>query len=254
MIKLFWPVFIIFLKKVNSTNQYARKCNFKKKNWIIIWSLNQTKGIGSGKNFWNTKKNENLTFSIIFKPINPLDIRKQYIINTIVSNGIHKALLEINDNKHNKKFWIKWPNDIFSFKKKVGGILIENSIFFKKIHTSIIGIGLNVNQTEFEKKWNASSLKKILSLDFKLNDLLYKIIYFIQNEYLYFLIYGENYIRKYYIKYLYLKDKISFFYIFKSKKIFKGVIRSVTDQGFLIVEFNKKFYFFRQKEIKFIEK
>ncbi|WP_185872053.1 biotin--[acetyl-CoA-carboxylase] ligase [Blattabacterium cuenoti] len=246
MIKFIWPIYLILLQKVNSTNQYARKYILKNINWLIIWSLNQNKGIGIGNNLWYTEKEKNLTFSIIFKPINPF--YNKYIINIITSNAIHKVL-----SKKNKKiFWIKWPNDIILFGKKIGGILIENSLFLKKIHTSIIGIGLNVYQTKFDKKWNASSLKEILNINIELDDLFYKIIFFIQKEYLLFIKYGENFIKKYYINHLYLKDKISIFYIYKTKNFIKGIIRSITNQGFLIIEFNNKFYFFSQKEIKFI--
>ncbi|WP_238785700.1 biotin--[acetyl-CoA-carboxylase] ligase [Blattabacterium cuenoti] len=204
--------------------------------------------MGVGKNLWNTEKEKNLTFSIIFKPVIFFPIEKKYIINIITSNAIHKIL----SKKYKKEFWIKWPNDIFLCGKKIGGILIENSIFLKKIHTSIIGVGLNVYQTKFEKEWNASSLIEICNTNFELDDIFYNIIYFIQKEYLLFISKGENYIRKYYIDHLYLKDKNSIFYVYKTNSYIQGIIRTVTDQGYLIVEFNKKFYSFHQKEIKFI--
>ncbi|WP_238783936.1 biotin--[acetyl-CoA-carboxylase] ligase [Blattabacterium cuenoti] len=211
--------------------------------------MNQTKGIGVSNNLWYTEKGKNLTFSIIFRPINSFPVNKKYMINVITSNAIHKTLLKIIK----KNFWIKWPNDIISCSKKIGGILIENSIFLKKIHTSIIGIGLNVHQTKFEKEWNASSLKKIFNMNFELDHLFYNIIYSIQKEYSLFMIHGENFVREYYINHLYLKDKISLFYIYKINNFVKGTIRSITDEGFLIIEFNNKFYSFCQKEIKFIE-
>ncbi|WP_238784565.1 biotin--[acetyl-CoA-carboxylase] ligase [Blattabacterium cuenoti] len=211
--------------------------------------MNQTKGIGVGDNLWHSEKEKNLTFSIIFRPMNPFPIKKKYLINVITSNAIHKALLDYNK----KKIWIKWPNDIILYSKKIGGILIENSIYLKKIYSSIIGIGLNVHQTEFKKEWNASSLKKFFNINFELDDIFYKIIYSIQKEYFLFTIYGENFVREYYINHLYLKDKTSLFYIHKINSFIQGTIRSITDQGFLIIEFNKKFYSFYQKEIKFLE-
>ncbi|ACY40242.1 biotin/lipoate A/B protein ligase family protein [Blattabacterium sp. (Blattella germanica) str. Bge] len=250
MKKLIWPIDLVFLQKVDSTNQYARKYTYKKKNWIVIWSMNQTQGIGGNGNLWHTEKDKNLTFSIIFKPINPFPIKKKYIISVMTSNAIHKSLLSFCNQK---EIFIKWPNDIFLCDKKIGGILIENSLFFKQIHTSIIGIGLNIHQTKLKKEWNASSLKKIFHMNFELYDLFYKIIFFIQKEYLLFTIHGENLLRKYYIDHLYLRDKISLFYIYKIKKFILGTIRSITDQGFLIIEFNNNFYFFSQKEIKFFQ-
>jgi birA, biotin-[acetyl-CoA-carboxylase] ligase region len=213
--------------------------------------MNQTKGIGMNKNLWYTEK-KNLTFSIIFKPIQALHIKKIYILNVLISNAIHKTL-SIYSKINKEQIYIKWPNDIIINNKKVGGILIENSILSQRIHTSIIGVGLNIYQKKFKKEWNASSLKKILDLDFDLDRLFYNIIYFFQQEYLFFIIYGEKFVRKYYIDHLYLKDKISLFYIYKTNNYISGKIRSITkERGFLVVEFNKKFYFFHHKEIKFL--
>ncbi|WP_185873688.1 biotin--[acetyl-CoA-carboxylase] ligase [Blattabacterium cuenoti] len=252
MKKFIWPIYLILLKKVDSTNQYAKKNIIKyKKNWTIILSFNQKNGKGFRNNYWITEKGKNLTFSIILQSL-ILPIHKGYIINVIISNAIHKILLN-----YNKNFWIKWPNDIFFKKKKIGGILIENNIFYKKIHTFIIGIGLNVNQTDFDNKINASSLKKILKKQFNLKKLLNKIIFSIQKEYIFFKNYGEIFIRNYYINNLYLKDKISFFYIYSSnykKKIISGIIRNITKTGNIVIELynNKKISFFSQKEIKLI--
>ncbi len=219
---------------------------------MVIWTMNQTEGIGMNQNLWYVEKEKNLTFSIIFKPIQTLYITKIYAINIIISNAIHKTLSRYYNQKNKEKIWIKWPNDIIINNKKIGGILIENKIFEKKIHTTIIGIGLNVYQKKLQKEWHASSLKKIFNLNFDLDYLFYEIIYFIQKEYLFFTIYGDKFIRKYYISHLYLKDQISYFYIYKTNNYISGIIRSITDQGFLVIECNKKLYFFYHKEIEFL--
>ncbi len=253
MKKFIWPINLIVLKKINSTNQYAKKYIYNNKcNWIVIWTMNQTKGIGMNKNLWHTEKRKNLTFSIVFKPIKTLYVKKIYIINLVISNAIHKTLSKCYNQNNKEKIWVKWPNDIFLNNKKIGGILIESSIFSKKIHTIIVGIGLNVYQKQFQKKWNASSLKEIFNLNLDLDSLFYKIIYSFQKEYLFFTIYGEKLIRDYYINHLYLKDKTSIFYIYKTNHYISGTIRSITNQGFLVIESNKKLYFFYHKEIEFL--
>ncbi|WP_185871482.1 biotin--[acetyl-CoA-carboxylase] ligase [Blattabacterium cuenoti] len=255
MKKFIWPINLILLKEIDSTNQYAKKYiheKCKKYNWIVIWTINQTKGVGMNNNLWYTEKKKDLTFSIIFKPIQVLHIKKIYIINIIISNAIHKILSECYNSKNKEQIWIKWPNDIIINEKKVGGILIENSIFSKKIHTVISGIGLNVNHKKLKREWNASSLEEIFNINFDLDYLFYKIIFFIQKEYFLFTIYGEKFIREYYINHLYLKDKNSLFYIYKTNNYISGIIRSINDQGFLLIEFDKKIDFFDQKEIKFL--
>ena len=70
------------------------------------------------------------------------------------------------------KLSIKWPNDILSENKKIAGILIETSLKNNLLNDFIIGIGLNVNQTDFHDLLNASSLKNIMEQEFDLNKLI----------------------------------------------------------------------------------
>tara|TARA_A100000164_G_C21207828_1_gene452472 strand:- start:4 stop:504 length:501 start_codon:yes stop_codon:yes gene_type:complete len=70
------------------------------------------------------------------------------------------------------KLSIKWPNDILSENKKIAGILIETSLKNGRLNDFIIGIGLNVNQTDFHDLLNASSLKNIMEKEFDLNKLI----------------------------------------------------------------------------------
>lgn len=253
MKKFIWPIHLILLKKVSSTNQYAKKyLSNKKKNWTVIWTMNQTNGNGTENNIWYTERYKNLTFSVILIPTFPISIEKKYIINVITSNAIHKILCNHYHYNYNDLFSIKWPNDIILNNKKIGGILIENNVFLKKIYYFVIGIGLNINQTKFDEKWKASSLKKIFQINLELDYLFYKIVFSIQKEYFLYTKFGEEIIREYYIHNLYLKDVNSLFYLKKIKKTFKGIIRSITDKGFLVIEYNNKLYYFFNKEIQII--
>ncbi len=71
--------------------------------------------------------------------------------------AIHDAVSSILPDAEVK---IKWPNDILLNKRKTAGILIRNSISSGNLKSSIIGIGLNVNQEKFEPEMhgNATSL------------------------------------------------------------------------------------------------
>ncbi|WP_185877218.1 biotin--[acetyl-CoA-carboxylase] ligase [Blattabacterium cuenoti] len=248
MIKFIWPIDIIYLNKIDSTNKFARRYfnNFFYKNekWIIIRSDNQTDGIGiSGT--WVSEYKKNLTFSIFFNPKN-IYVYDGFILNIITSNAIHKVL----SKKINNIVYIKWPNDIIINNKKVGGILIENRISFKKINSTIIGIGINIKQNKFNPNWNASSLNMILNINFELDLIFFEIIFFIQKEYFNYL--NNKHIQKYFIENLYLKNKIFKFFSYKHNYILSGVIKSVTNKGFLLVESNSKKYLFWQKDIKFL--
>jgi BirA family biotin operon repressor/biotin-[acetyl-CoA-carboxylase] ligase len=105
--------------------------------------LEQTAGRGQRGNGWSSRRGENLIFSIVLK--NPeVPAREQFVINEITSLSVADFLA-----MHGISARIKWPNDIYVGKRKICGILIENSLKGMEIDWSIIGIGLNVNQTSF---------------------------------------------------------------------------------------------------------
>jgi len=101
-----------------------------------------------------------------------VDINQVFNLNIAVSLAVIKALETINI----PKLSIKWPNDIMSDTKKIGGILIENSIKSDGTIISIVGLGLNVNQTNFENLPKAASLAEICKTQFDKEVLLVTII------------------------------------------------------------------------------
>jgi len=146
---------IIKLNAINSTNDYLKSLSSSQyvENFTIVTADNQTAGRGQMGAKWNVEPGKNLTFSILVKDL-LLDIKEIFYLNAGVAVSIVQALesLSINDLS------IKWPNDILAGNKKIGGILIENSIKNSGEIYSIIGIGLNVNQKEFNGLAKASSL------------------------------------------------------------------------------------------------
>ena len=136
--------------------------------------------------------------------------------------------------------------------KKICGILIENKIYKGNIISSIIGIGLNVNQTYFGDILKASSIGKILGINLNIKILLIDLIFFIQKEFIIFNKYGENIIINYYLKNLYKKNEKSIFKI--GKFYYNGIIKNVTKHGKLVVlvENEKYVNLFSNKEIDLI--
>lgn len=127
-----------------------------------ITAKHQTEGRGQGGNTWHSERNNNLLFSIIIHP-ESISPEEQVYITMFVSVGICRFLTNFLIDG-----LIKWPNDIYVGNDKLAGILIENLIWEGKISSSIIGVGLNVNQTLFPPNVpNATSLKTIIgrSLD-----------------------------------------------------------------------------------------
>jgi BirA family biotin operon repressor/biotin-[acetyl-CoA-carboxylase] ligase len=164
---------IIQLNSTGSTNSYAKEliAGNKVSGELVVNAKSQLQGRGLGTNIWESDPGSNLTFSIVMKPKN-IKAGEQFYISQAVSLGITDFL------SHNKiDARIKWPNDILIGKKKIAGILIENSIMGSALQHSIIGIGLNVNQENFNHLADiAISMKNITgqqySLDFALHQLL----------------------------------------------------------------------------------
>jgi len=122
-------------------------------------------------------------------------------------------------------------NDILSGNLKVCGILIENMLKGTVITSSIIGIGLNVNQTNFENLKNASSLRLLLSQNFELDEIVTSII--VKLKY-YFKVSSED-LRARYLNVLFRKDVVSTFES-QQKEKHTGIIRTITKSGKLVVE------------------
>ncbi len=141
-------------------------------NFTVVVTNQQLKGRGQQGSSWVSEPFKSLIFSVflLFKELNILDSR---YLNFAVSLAIFEALNE----ESIPGISIKWPNDILSGNKKLCGILIENSFKSGEISSSVIGIGLNVNQTGFPKSLKkVSSLKLLSNKDFNLEKLLESIV------------------------------------------------------------------------------
>jgi BirA family biotin operon repressor/biotin-[acetyl-CoA-carboxylase] ligase len=198
----------------------------------------QTYGRGQMGTVWNSDKAKNLTFSV-FKDLSMHDVEFPFYISMAISLAIFKTFKTLNiPDLH-----IKWPNDILSADKKICGILIEN-VIKNKLNSTIIGIGVNVNQTEFENLPKASSLKNITGVHYNLDEILQLIIKntkeyssLLQNE-------KYDFVKSEYETNLFRKNKPS---TFKDADgvLFSGFIKGVTKYGKLQViledEIVKKF-------------
>ena len=163
-------------KTLESTNQYLQNLLNEGIDIVdnIVVTDYQTSGRGQGKNVWESEDGKNLLFSIALD-MSFLKAENQFLLTQIVSvtmiNVLKKYLPE-------ESLSIKWPNDIYFNDKKIAGILIKNEIRGMMMGTSIIGIGLNVNQTSFNEDLpNPISMKMITGNDFELEELLSAISY-----------------------------------------------------------------------------
>lgn len=223
---------IIKLNAIDSTSTYLKEISSSEvlNDYTIVTANYQTQGRGQMGTVWDSEKAKNLICSV-FKDCSNVSIKNQFYISMVTSLAIIKTLQSFSV----QKLRVKWPNDILSENKKICGILIENVIKNNKLEASIIGIGLNVNQTEFKNLPNVSSLKIITGTVFNLDELLQLIT---KNLKHYFSILEKgnlSILKSDYENLLFRKNKPS---TFKDAKemLFSGFIKGISNSGMLQVE------------------
>ncbi len=223
---------IHFVRDIESTNTYASKLLDNEPSPVegtIIYTNFQSAGRGQMGNRWESEDGKNLLLSVIIYPdmILPED---QFLISGIVTLGICDFL-----KNYLPIFTIKWPNDIYAGNDKIAGVLIENSINDGKIENSIIGIGLNLNQTIFKSDApNPVSLKMITGKDYNIEKCLKQLAACLDKRYKQVLAGKEIQVKEDFNSHLY---RINEWHKFSaSGKIFTGRIKGVSDNGHLLVE------------------
>jgi BirA family biotin operon repressor/biotin-[acetyl-CoA-carboxylase] ligase len=239
---------LIKLDAIDSTNDFLKQL-FKEsalEDYAIVMANEQTKGKGQMGAKWISEPGKNLTMSILVKDIQ-LNNQNIYDFNIAVALSVIKVLKNIQIPKVS----IKWPNDIMSDSKKVAGILIENIVKPDGSFTAIVGVGLNLNQTNFENLPQATSLKCITGktygpehLALLLKDSLEENRETLNiNSDLLWSDYHEN---------LYKKDYPSTFED-KNGSRFMGIIKKVTRDGKLeVILEDDSILYFEVKEVKML--
>ncbi|WP_315105611.1 biotin--[acetyl-CoA-carboxylase] ligase [Capnocytophaga gingivalis] len=223
---------IIKLNATNSTNTYLKNLLKEKqvKDLSCIWALSQTQGRGQQGAKWISEPGKNLTFSVL-KKFENLPSEYHFLLNMEVSLAIFRALKKL----YIPDLALKWANDILSSKKKICGILIENTLHKEQISSSIIGIGLNVNQVFFNDLPNVSSLQKIMGHPFDLEEVLLLICQELEVSLKSLSPTRFETMLDEYHTYLFRKDKPSTFE-YPNGERFMGYIRGVSHNGQLQVE------------------
>ncbi len=237
-----------FLPECHSTNDTALKMVRERiaKEGTIVICENQTQGKGQRGNTWISEPGKNLTFSLVLSP-SFLDISEQFYLNMTVSNSIRKLLQE-----YIPSLQVKWPNDLVvpGF-GKIGGILIENTFSSEGWENAVVGIGLNVNQLNFNAS-GATSLSLLTGNQFDLEELFRLLVTQLEQGYILLKKGKWKEIKAEYLHNLFLKDRESKFS--SEGKEFFGIITGVSQEGKLEISLqNGDQVLFGLKEVSFLE-
>ena len=258
---------IIWLESVDSTNSEAKRRLSDIDNLSVLSSLSQSEGRGQKGNKWSSIPGENLTFSIVLKFDKPATdnsgafqilAKDQFVLTEITSLSIVEFL-----SRHGITAQIKWPNDIYVGDKKICGVLIENSLRGAHLSSSIIGIGLNINQRNFDVNLpNPTSMALETGLQEDIKGGLEEFMDIFQQTLFAALLSGQN-LREFYLSHLWRRNIPAQFFDLTGQgsyecqhpgREFRGIIRSVSPIGHLLLEDTEKGELkeFAFKEISYI--
>lgn len=154
---------IIWQDCLESTNAAVKSMRESLDNLTAVATVCQTAGRGQGDHTWSSAPGLNLTFSMLlrFAP-GQLPAREMQIINSVVTPALIGFLAG-----EDVEAWVKKPNDIWVKDKKIAGILIENVLDGKYVSDSVVGVGFNLNQTDWPSDLpNPVSLKQLTGRDY----------------------------------------------------------------------------------------
>jgi BirA family biotin operon repressor/biotin-[acetyl-CoA-carboxylase] ligase len=221
---------LIKLDAIDSTNDFLKGLSTTQEleNFTVVTAENQTKGRGQMGAIWNSEKSKNLIMSVFVKDL-LVGVQGIYQFNIATALAIVQVLKTFNI----KDLSIKWPNDIMAGNFKLAGILIENSFKSDGSIVTIIGIGLNVNQTNFDNLPKASSMAVVANSFFDKEELVVLIVEQLKTN-LKLLDVDSQFLWDKYLELLFKKGVPMPFKI-NNNKPFMGIIKGVSKTGKLMV-------------------
>ena len=238
---------IHYFEQLTSSNDEATLPHYREGD--IIWAERQTAGRGQRGHTWQSNEGENLTFTALLEPTF-LPPSEQFSLLQVVALAMADMLSEYGIEAK-----IKWTNDIYVGDSKLVGILMEHKLQGTVIGRTIAGIGLNVNQTEFDPELpNPTSMRLIAGREFDRKEVLERIALHLKNRY--------EMLRRGEIKQLHLDYHQRLYrlgeehtYALPDGTRFRGVIEGVEPQGALkITTPQGEAYKFLFKEVEFVLK
>ncbi len=240
----------LYFEEIPSTNDLARQwivsgdhfppSNNRPPEGAVVRAASQSAGRGQFGSTWESTAGQNLTFSVIYYPV-WLAPERQFDLSRAVALA---CMLEDH-------WQIKWPNDIYIGGKKAGGILIENQLQGGRIVASILGIGLNVNQTNFPASLpNASSMALAAGRTFDLESVFDRLLEQLEQRYLDLRAGRTASLRADYLQRLFRLNQPADFLLPDGTRL-HGCIRDVADDGRLLLETATGTASFAVKEIAF---
>lgn len=237
---------IIELEEVDSTNNFLREHSSSLPCRITLATAEyQTAGRGATGG-WESEEGQNLVFSLLIHPV-MVPAPAMFVLSEALALAISSVL-----EHYCAGIQIKWPNDIYCGDRKMVGMLIENDLLGKTVKNSVMGVGVNVNQTLFTSDApNPCSLAQVLGYSVNRTEVLKNIVEAFSAYYNKVERGAYDDIHQEYIGKLYRKGEWCAYS--DDDGDFKAILRTVEPDGHLVLEDEtgtKRRYAF--KEVKFL--
>ena len=220
----------VILKQVDSTNNYAMAMVHAglAKHGNAWFSDHQTGGKGQRGKSWLTGEGQNIALTVVLNPPQ-LKIIHPFQLSTAVA----LAGFDFFSSYGGDETRIKWPNDIYWRDRKAAGILIENKFSGNLWKWSVIGIGININQTQFDESLvNPVSLVQITGKRFDPEELARELHQLILKRTAQLLTKSYDTMLEEYNHHLYKRHQS--IRLKKDNMVFETVIRGVSSKGQLL--------------------
>lgn len=136
---------VYYLVEVDSTNRLAvQLARAGERHGTMVITDYQRAGRGRGTRRWLSPPGRNLLFSLIFKP--ERSSRDLLPLTLVFGLSVAETLSDILG----EAFTVKWPNDVVTGSRKICGVLAEGSTASRRASFVVVGLGVNVNQSEDE--------------------------------------------------------------------------------------------------------
>ncbi|WP_370089259.1 biotin--[acetyl-CoA-carboxylase] ligase [Ekhidna sp.] len=237
---------VVFLPQCHSTNDelvmMARKSN--EPEGTVIYTDYQKKGKGQRGNIWVAEPGKNVLMSVLLRPkfLSPQD---QYYLNLIA--GL--AIVDTLKGFIHKSISLKWPNDVYVEDRKIAGVLIENNLRGSMLEYSVVGIGLNVNQSGFDIQ-TATSVYLAAGEKYQVQEVMEELLLHLEGWYLKLKNGDRSKIQDQYLNLLMWRGELRRFR--SSDGEFDGEIVGIDSHGRLNINSKGRLQSFGIKEVEFI--
>jgi BirA family biotin operon repressor/biotin-[acetyl-CoA-carboxylase] ligase len=236
---------ILWLDTIDSTNSEALRRLPELPSGTVLAAREQTAGRGQRGNAWFSQPGKNLTFSIVRKfGSGELPASQAHRLNELLSVVVLRFLEECG-----VEACVKWPNDIYVNRRKICGMLLENSLDAGGVSASVMGVGLNVNQTAFPQLANAVSLALCTGKEYPLEAALERIVSILESSWP---LLGTAELCAAYSARLFQKGMPARYRDLLTDQEFTGVIEGVAPDGRLCIQEGSTQHFYRFKEVSYI--